>query len=526
MLKSFSRRKFITSLSVAGAGMYVGFLPAPLRGNALITSSDVKSLMDWSLWEKFRSTVVHPCLTIKQGDMECARENIKRYSWAQEYVSGVERSIIRSLHLIDKEFIEMMIEETTPGDPLWTPCPACRDQGRPVHPHGLWTWNVDSPDELKCTMCGTIYPNHNYPEDIVIRTEWGKPQTLTYFGGDPFVIFGYKQGRPGFKANIRSRKVQWIANYCQTLAEGYILTGKQHYAEVCRDILLRFADCYPWWLVHVGYGEYADMDPRIASMNINNLPYNEVCCPPNKPDKALWTGFWTAGRASGVGLESDFVRKVVAAYDLTCNAVNLEEKPVYTEFQKLKIEKDLLLESTILLVCNPRMDNKSVSNRTAVALVGMCVGHPDLVRFGLDNFNNTVDGWYLPDGTSSETPFYGLMTLGGIWDMAQSARGYSDPPGYMDDSGQRLDSLDLYHDTPYFRVLDAFFRGLQGDLCFPPYADSFRVTNLDVSYVELMVANYPERIEYLSLLKELCGDGLELHSGSRNLIIQCRDMRT
>jgi len=74
------------------------------------------------------------------------------------------------------------------------------------------------------------------------------------------------------------------------------------------------------------------------------------------------------------------------------------------------------LESTILLVCDKVINNKSVSNRTASALVGMCVGHPELVRFGLEGFHKTVDGWFLPDGATSESPGYGMMTLGGIWD--------------------------------------------------------------------------------------------------------------
>jgi hypothetical protein len=107
------------------------------------------------------------------------------------------------------------------------------------------------------------------------------------------------------------------------------------------------------------------------------------------------------------------------------------------------------------------------------------------------------------------------MTLGGIWDMAEAAHGYSDPPAYGDTSGNRIDNLDLYRNSPYYKVWDSFFRGLQGDLHYPPYADSFRSTKLDVSYVELMVRNYPDRPEYLALLKESCGEKLELHSGSK-----------
>jgi hypothetical protein len=471
-------------------------------------------LLDWTLWEQNYGSVRHPCLTVKPGDIECARENISRYKWAAEYAERIKRIADGYFHLVNQDFIKMMIEETTPGHPRMTPCPACRDKGKPYYPHGLWTWNIAKPEQIICDVCGTVFPDSRYPENIVFTTKWGKPQEITYYGGDPFTIFGYKNGRPGFRGNIRSNKVQWIANYSRTLAEAYILSGDIKYALSCRDILLRFADCYPYWLVHVGYGEYADMDPRIASQNINNLPEPEICPPPNKPDFSLWTGFWSAGRSTGTGLESDFVRKTVAAYDLTCSALNIDGTKIYSEHDRKKIERDLLLESTILLVCDKQINNKSVSNRTAAALVGICVGHPGLVRFGLESFGRTVDGWFLSDGTTSESPFYGLMTLGGIWDMAQASLGYSDPPGYRDQAGNRIESLDLFHNTPFNRVWDAFFRGLQGNLHYPPFADSFRSTKLDISYVELMVASYPEKSEYLSLLKTLCGTDLILHSGS------------
>ncbi len=499
------------SIAAAGAGLYL----SPLFSGKSINGTSVEEpLFDWSLWQNYRETISHPCLTLKPENISFAHENIRRYGWAEEYAARKESYIRRYFHLLSKEFLEEMIEETTPGDPLWTPCPSCRDKGKPVHPHGLWTWIVENPGIIRCDMCGVEFPNSSYPEEIIINTSWGRPQKLSYCGGDPFVIFGYKNGRPSFSANIRSRKVRWIANYCHTLAEGYMLTRKAEYAIACKNILSRFADCYPYWLVHEGYGEFADMDPRIASQYINNLPEPEICPPPNEPDKKLWTGFWSAGRASGVGLESDFIRKVVSAYDLTCTAKNGSGGSIYSENDRKKIEKDLLLESTILLVCDKQINNKSVSNRTAVALVGMCVGHPLLMRFGLEGFNLTVNGWFQPDGTTSESPFYGLMTIGGIWDMAHAAKGYSDPTDFKDDAGKRIDRLDLYHGSPYHKVWDALFKGLQGDLRYPPYADSFRSTNLDVSYVELMSANYPDRPEYLALLKKLCGNDLALHSGS------------
>lgn len=474
-------------------------------GAADATGGASDPLLDWSAWEKYRDAVRHPCVTFKPADIERAKKNIARYAWAKSYAAGVEKAAKRYLARLTPEFLAAMIPETTPGDSLWTPCPSCRAQGKPVHPHGLWTWSVEDPEHLKCKVCGTLFPNDTYPEDVVLHTNWRKPQTIRFCGGETFVIFGYRTGRPSFTANVRARKVHWAAGYCRTLAEAHLLTGKTEYARACRDVLLRFAECYPGWLVHVGYGEYADMDPRVAAQHILRLPEPELCPPPNKPDRRLHTGYWSAGRAGGVGMESGFVRQVVEAYDLTCEAVDAGGSPVYSDAQRRRIERDLLLESTILLVCDKQINNKSVSNRTAAALVGMCVGHPDLVRFGLDGFHRTVDGWFLPDGTTSESPAYGTMTLGGIWDLAQAFRGYSDPPGYRDADGKRIDALDLYRGTAYERVWEGFFRGLQGDLDYPPYADSSPGARLGANFVELMVSNYPERGQYLALLKETVG---------------------
>ncbi|MFZ2643368.1 MAG: heparinase II/III family protein [Verrucomicrobiia bacterium] len=472
-----------------------------------LQAASTDPLLDWSAWETHRDTVKHPCVMFKPADIARARENINRYAWAKSYASGVEKSAKRYLSRITPEFLTQMVPDTTPGDSLWTPCPACRAKGKPVHPHGLWSWNLDDSDHIKCNVCGTLFPNEQFPEDVVLQTRWRKPQTISYCGGDTFVIFGYKTGRPSFTANVRARKVKWISGYCRSLAEAHLLTGKPEYARACRDILLRLAECYPAWLVHVGYGEYADMDPRIASQFINKLPESELCPPPNKPNRRLHTGYWSAGRAGGVGMESGFVRQVVEAYDFTCTAKDDDGKPVYTDGDRRKIERDLLLESSILLVCDKAINNKSVSNRTAAALVGMCVGHPELVRFGLDGFYQTVDGWFLPDGATSESPGYGTMTLGGIWDLAQAFRGYSDPPGYRDAAGKRIDSLDLYHGTAYERVWECFFRGLQGDLHYPPSADAMRQSGLGVNFIELMAGNYPDRPQYLALLKETLGVG-------------------
>jgi hypothetical protein len=483
--------------------------------------AEAEALFDWSDWEKYRTTVEHPSGAFKPADLARARENIQRYEWARNYASSLERTARATVGKLTPAYLVAMIPETTPGDSKFTPCPGCRDAAKPWHPHGQWSWSASSPDQLTCDVCRTVYPNDKYPEDIVLETTWQKPQRLTFYGGEPFVVFSYKTGRPSFSANIRARKISHMAGVCRTLAEAHLLTGKIEYAEGVRALLLRFAACYPNWLVHAGYGEYADMDPRIAAQFINQLPAPELCPPPNRPDRKLHTGYWTAGRATGGGQESGFVRRMVEAYDFTCTAQTKSGTPLYTDAERRLIERDLLLEGSVLLVADKQINNKSVGNRTAAALVGLCVGHPGLVRFGWDGFQQTVDNWFLPDGTTSESPAYASMTLGNIWDMPQALRGYAEPRTYLGPDGKTRDAADLYHGTAYERVWENCFKGLQGDLKYPCYADSYRTSGLSSHFVELMAANYPERPEYLALLKELCGPNLE--RGSAALALYYRE---
>ncbi|WP_236973678.1 heparinase II/III domain-containing protein [Membranihabitans maritimus] len=510
MKKKYKRRQFLGQLTV-GSGLLMsdGFWKVLSKPGMYRN----EPLFDWSLWKKYRETVKHPCLTIKPVDIENAHRNIEKYKWARNYSSNIEKTAKYYLPYIEGESLNTLITKTTPGHSRMTPCPACRDKNLPNHPGGFWIWDIDTPEELKCEVCNTIFPNKDYPETIHLHATWGAPQTISYFGGEPFEIFGFKKGRPSFSANIRARKVRWAANYSRLLAEAYVLTDQPQYADACRKILLRLATCYPNWMVHVGYGEFADMDPKIASLRIKDLPEDELTPPPNKPDRQLWTGYWSAGRSIGRGFEATFVRKVVEAYDLTCSAYRDDRSPVYSNGEKIQIEKDLLLESTILLVCDKGNNNKSINNRPAVGLVGMCVGHPELVRFGLEGFEKATKEWFLKDGTTKESPFYGLMALGGIWDLAQTMRDYSDPHGFTDINGNRIDGKNLYEEPAYQQIWEAFYKGLRGDLTYPPFADSFHNLILDPSYLELMVANYPENKLYLSLLKKACGTDLSLPTG-------------
>jgi len=159
------------------------------------------------------------------------------------------------------------------------------------------------------------------------------------------------------------------------------------------------------------------------------------------------------------------------------------------------------------LVAEKRINNKSVGNRIAVANVGIALGHPGFVRFGLEGWDLTMNNWFLADGCTPESPAYALMSLGGVYSLGQSIRGYSDPPGYTDENGKHIEGLNLYEGR-YKLVWQRMLEGLQGNLVYPPYADSYRTSGIGTRFAELLAANYPDNPQCLALLKAYAGDDL------------------
>ncbi len=459
---------------------------------------------DWSDWEKYRGAVVHPATIIKPQDLARAQENIRLYAWARTEAERVRRSADEALKTLTPEFVEGMIERTTPG--CMGPCPACRDQGLPWHPNGRWNWSASRPEQLVCSVCKTVFPNERFPETVVVECQWGRGQRFTFMGGETFKCFGYTHARPSISGIIRARKAAHMTRLAETLATAYALTGQPRYARGARAILHRFADVFPEYLVLAGYGygEYAGMDPHVAAERINDLPEDELVYPPNRPDRKIFTGYWSATRIGTAGMDGGWVVRIAVAYDLTCDAEE-DGVPVYSEDEERHIERDLLLESTYLAACDPAINNKSVGNRAGAAVVGMCVGHPGLVRFGVEGFQRAVDDWFLPDGGTSESPAYALMTMSGLRPFALALRDYSDPPGYRAADGARLDHFGAARDSRYGACWQGLIRTLQGDLRFPPSADSYRTTRISPGFAELIALAEPTD-EHVALLKESVGD--------------------
>lgn len=450
---------------------------------------------DWAEWQTYRSTVQHPCSLFGPADLERARHNLAEQDWAWQARDRLVASANKLAPQITAVWLDTMVPVLTSG--CYGPCPACRDQGKRWHPNGQWKWSPDHPDQLVCQACGTVFPDEKYPEGIVVTSTWDPRQSFTFIDGDTFVCFGYKQARSSPAGIIRARKVTHVASVLDTLGKAYALTEDPAYAQAARAIFLRLADTLPHWLVRAGYGynEYADCPPHVAAEQIQSLPTDELVCPPNHPDRKIHTGYWSASRVGTAGMDGTWVIRVAVAYDLMASS------PVFSPEDRLRIERDVLLESTYLAACDTSINNKSVGNRAGAAIVGLVVGHPGLVHFGLDGFLKTVDDWFLPDGGTSESAAYAMMTMSGIRAFAEAFRDYSDPPGYTAPDGTRLDHFNACRDTVYGTCWQGLYWNLQGNLRFPPLADSYRTSAIGADFGELVALAYPTP-EHLAFLKE------------------------
>ncbi|MDP6778987.1 MAG: hypothetical protein QGI83_19695, partial [Candidatus Latescibacteria bacterium] len=160
---------------------------------------------DWSDWQKYRLMVSHPCTAVKSEDLVRARENAERYEWAGSVVSQVREDAEAASPLITPAYLEQMIEVTTPG--CVGPCPACRAKGLPWHPNGQWSWSPDSPEQMTCDYCQTVFPHPDHPETVVLQSTWDPRQSFGFVGGETFRCFGYHYARPSLTGIIRKYKV-------------------------------------------------------------------------------------------------------------------------------------------------------------------------------------------------------------------------------------------------------------------------------------------------------------------------------
>ncbi len=439
---------------------------------------DIQEMQDPSRWQQYRYHVRHPATIFSPGDIDRARVNTSRHPWARRALETLlER--VEAAGTVSEAWARTYVPSTTPYSPHFTMCPKC--EFAPMH--GAYDWLPSDPTHIRCKGCDTVYPNEDYPEDVVFESRFDPRQKITLYGGKSWEAYGYAAIHSSFSGHARIHRCRHAANTAEDLALAYALTGRRHYATGAAIILKRFADVHPVYLVHSSYGDIADFDPKIAATRVDNLPEDEWCPPGNTPNRKLHPGYWAVLRwGSSGGMEGTSLQKLILAYDLVAETL--------PDAEKRHIEHDLLLDAAVMLFSDDVINNKTGMNRCAVGLIGIVCGDPLLIRFGLDGFVRAVRDWWLPDGGTPESIGYAGMMLSGIWRIAEALKRYSDPDG-VDFPPSPLDRVDLYRWPRYRAVWQNMARPLLPDQNYPLLADNRLPCHLSAMFADILARNYP-----------------------------------
>ncbi len=469
-----------------------------------------------------------PCTLYKAADVANARANAARYPWAERIVDGWKRSV-REVMERDRDFLDGMLSELTPWPTYGQNCPACVGEKSSMGECGLYRWSVDEPDKLVCKYCRTVYPNPEYPETgKLVCPRMG--QTFTYYETDE--ERAHPEDRSGkyafrwvrwpvhtsFSGLIRTHKASYGVGKVLPLAKLYAVTGDAAYAERAAWILDRFATVYPHYLFHAYNGTYADWPPAEVARELGRHPragrfpkeviVNAFGLHQKKDHAQLCNGFWGSGRYSCSGGDGSTILSMTVAYDLIRDAQRPDGTPVLSEAMDRRIVDDLILAGCADSAQWQDINNKCGPGRALSAAVGTLFERPERVRWAYDGFRRLIDGCFHFDGFCTESPSYSNMHLSLMRDIPEILRGYSDPPGYQPQQGERIDDLKPFHEIGRYRLaLESMVRMLAPGRRYPVIGDTHHRARLRAIWAEILADRYGP--QYAGLLEEVQGKSLQ-----------------
>ena len=486
-----------------------------------------------------------PCTKYKARDIQNARENLKRYRWAKDVVESWKSDVEVALSQ-DRQWLEAMFPDLTPGCSYGQSCPACL--GKQSIPGEMpLRWRTDAPEELKCKYCGTTYPNPRYPETgKLVCPRMG--QTFTYYETEAeranpqqrakYALRWNNQPREtSFSSTIRHNKVIWATSQLLPLAKLYALTGEVRYAERAAWLLNRMAVVFPNYLYHSYDGSIADCPPAEAAANMGThgsggrFPKEVIVHAyglNRRGDYAfLGNGFVGAGRLSPHGSGSDGPPLLAAtvAYDLIRHACYPDGRRVMDEPMDRRIVNDLILAGAADMDHYKEIHNMAAPSRAVSAAVGVLFRQPERVRRGLEGFRLLLEDLYHFDGFCRESPAYSAQHLRLMANIPVILDGYSDPPGYRPAKGERLERFDPFSAVPRYRLaLESTVRMLAPGNRLPPIGDTRADALLEFDTVETLACRHRER--YARLLEAVQGAPLEKKGSESALWYRPADLRS
>jgi len=332
--------------------------------------------------------------------------------------AGYEKAVEHVMAMSEEEMLSYV-----PDKPFsrWCYCPNCHggSQG-----NGIYEWSIDRPDELKCKYCGMVFPNDQYPDNQIMEGKNALGETITYRyhqdqKRDDLTIF--------IRAHILMHKRSWIMRQCSALARAYHATGKKEYARRVVLILDRTAQVYP---------HYPVMQHPITS-----FLFAKSQAPPFA---------WNAGRWGN--FHNEIPKSVIWPYDLVYESEEFDKLSQERGYDvREKLENDFLKVTYEAAAASKyHVGNVVGYDVTGVAILGLVINEPAYVHRAFGWMKQNVDEGFFYDGMWHEAPSYHYMTMGGLRSAFNTVRGYSDPPGYVDEvDGTRFDDLDPEKQVPF-----------------------------------------------------------------------------
>ncbi len=304
-------------------------------------------------------------------------------------------------------------------------CPNC-DQGVQ---DGQLEWNgIDDPDGVHCKFCGQKYPSDKYPMDKVLKFNNRRGEEVEW---------QYWESANGcrhfFTGRARYERKSYVANLAQQLADCYLATGDDKYADAGAELLYHISQRYAGWcfVLDQTNGEGGKDGPM----------------PDAKPPYHYWGGIWCRW------FYGDAPPNVAYAYDRLYGSGAFErlshKKGVDV---KQAIENDMLRASIeFLRTYKEYYSNMSPGIYRSLILYGRILNEPDYVHDGINRALGLLRHEFFFDGLWKEgSGGYHQQTIGGLNSVFTVAKGYSDPPGYTwPTDGTRFDDLDMQRDLPF-----------------------------------------------------------------------------
>ncbi|KAH0787383.1 Heparinase II/III-like protein [Histomonas meleagridis] len=405
--------------------------------------------------------------------------------WPNANQAAVEEALRDTNYNTNNAVLQLMSAQTF--------CPHCVKTGKNWNAKGSWRWNPKHPNQLKCGVCGHVFPSTEYPEDYVVTSKYDPRQSFAYITKvGPVKCLKYVSCSSAPSMIIRGYKISYIISRLTDLAYTYVITDEDKYASTVRKVLLQLAECLPKYLVAEGYpyNEFADCDPHYAALNLEKLPDSKcrkIAGPGVDPNATMFSGYWGAHRMSSNGDEGEKVKIIATSFDLTM-ASN-----VYSDADIETIKEKVLIESTYLAIGDKSINNKSVMNLAGAAIVGLITKSIKLIHFGIKGFLTSISDWFLKDGSTSQSAMYGHKVLSGLFDFGYAFTNYSDPLDYKEPD--RYDQLNVATDTKYDQCWQNLIWTSYSTFLYPPIADNSLTFSLPDEHAEYVMYGFPGRFD-------------------------------